>query len=72
MRVVSESRTIDISYEQSIIYYDSISKNIQADYYYEGYVLKENVTLEEAKEILSEIRTAYTMGRKIYEIPEKG
>lgn len=73
MRVVSEDRTIDISYEQSVIWYHGGLKQIRANWWdTHEYILKSDVERDEAKEILSEIRTAYAMGRKIYEIPEKG
>lgn len=73
MRVVSEDRTIDVPYEESVIWYHGGVKQIRAD---RGdmneYILKSDVESDEAERILSEIRMAYTMGRKVYEIPKKG
>lgn len=73
MRVVSEDRRTDIPYEQSVIWYDNGFKQIMASCCdVNEYILKSDVESDEAKEILSEIRMAYTMARKVYEIPEKG
>ena len=69
MRVISENRTIDVPYERSIICYHGVFRQIRADCYGNGdsaveYVLKRNVESDEAEKILSEIRDAYSMGRK--------
>lgn len=72
MRVISEDRRTDIPYEQSIIFYHGDCGQIIADCLFTNYVLKNKVKSDEAEQILSEIRMAYAMGRKVYEIPEKG
>ena len=74
MRVISENRTIDVPYEQSVIWYNARLRKIQADCHGRTYSLKINIEAgtDEAERIISEIRTAYAMGRKVYEIPEKG
>lgn len=73
MRVISEDRRTDIPYERSIIYYHGGFKQIIADCLSANeYVLKSEVKSDEAEQIILDIRMAYSMGRKIYEIPEKG
>ena len=65
MRVISENRTIDVPYERSTIYYHGDFKQLRADCSaMNGHILKRNVESDEAEKILSEIRDAYSMGRK--------
>lgn len=66
MRVIGNNRTVDIPYEQSVIYYYGGFKQIRADYRDsgDGYILKSKVESDEAEKILSDIRNAYSMGRK--------
>lgn len=67
MRVIGNNNTVDIPYERSAIYYHGGFKQIRADCYGDfddEYVLKSRVERDEAEKILSEIRNAYSMGRK--------
>lgn len=65
MRVVSEDRTIDVPYEGSVIWYHGGVKQIRANCSaINEYILKRNVESDETEKILSEIRDAYSMGRK--------
>lgn len=65
MRVIGNNKMVDIPYERSTIYYHGDLKQLRADCSaMNEYILKRNVESDEAEKILSEIRNAYSMGRK--------
>lgn len=65
MRVICNNKMVDIPYERSTIYYHGNLKQLRADCSaMNGHILKRNVESDEAEKILSEIRDAYSMGRK--------
>lgn len=65
MRVIGNNKMVDIPYERSTIYYHGDLKQLRADCSaMNGHILKRNVESDEAEKILSEIRDAYSMGRK--------
>lgn len=65
MRVIDNNKMVDIPYERSTIYYHGDLKQLRADCsVMNEYILKRNVESDEAEKILSEIRDAYSMGRK--------
>lgn len=65
MRVICNNKMVDIPYERSTIYYHGDLKQLRADCSaMNGHILKRNVESDEAEKILSEIRNAYSMGRK--------